>query len=126
MGVVRFIVVSTLALAWARHACAAENVVPAPTEIVSCSVESQPRLGESAWKPPQATCEALSAFLNGAKVEKKEEWLNNYSHVAMADSEGLLKLRSGSTIRWLLRPGGLGRLIFPDGGELYLVKCCGK
>ena len=126
MGVVRIIVVSTLALALARHACAAENFVPAPEEIVSCAVESRPRPGEGARKPPQATCESLSAFLDGAKVVKKEEWLNNYSHVAMADSEGVLKLRSGSTIRWLLRPGGLGRLVFPDGGELYLVKCCGK
>jgi hypothetical protein len=36
----------------------------------------------------------VSAFLNGAKVASKEEWLHNFSHVAFADAEGIL-LRSG-------------------------------
>jgi hypothetical protein len=126
MGVVRIMVIGTFALALSHQAYAAENLLPTPDQIVSCSIESGPRLSKGAWRPPPVKCESLSAFLSSAKVVTKKEWLHNYSHVALADSEGILKLRSGSTIRWLLRPGGLGRLIFPDGGELYLVKCCGK
>ena len=118
--------ICVLALALSHQTHAGKNPVPAPEEIVSCSVVSTPRPGDGAWKPPDANCATLSAFLNGAKVVTKEEWLNNYSHVAFADSEGILRLRSGDAIRWMLRPGGLGRLTFPDGSELHLVKCCGK
>jgi len=118
--------ICALALALSCQTHAGRNAVPTPEEIVSCSVASTPRPGDGARKLPDVDCATLSAFLNGAKVVTKEEWLNNYSHVAFADSEGILKLRSGNAIRWLLRPGGLGRLTFPDGSELHLVKCCGK
>ena len=118
--------ICVLALALSCQTHAGNNAVPTPEEIVSCSVASMPRPGDGARKPPDVDCATVSAFLNGAKVVTKEEWLHNYSHVAFADTEGILKLRSGNAIRWLLRPGGLGRLTFPDGSELHLVMCCGK
>jgi hypothetical protein len=126
MRVARIIFVCTFALPLSSQAYAAEPTLPTPEEIVACAIDSRPRTSEGSWKPPLVTCEMVSALLGGAKVVTKEEWQHNYSHVALADSEGILKLRSGSTIRWLMRPGGLGRLSFPDGRVFYLVKCCGK
>jgi hypothetical protein len=120
------IIISALALASLRHAYAAEKFAPTPAEIQSCTIESQAQLGKGTWRPPEVTCASLSDFLSAAKVITKERWLHDYSHVALADTTGILKVRSGSAIRWLLRPGGLGILTFPDGGELYLVRCCSK
>lgn len=115
-----------LSMALVHRAYPAEHAVPAPDEIVSCFSTSKPRAGDGAWQSPTVTCSTASAFLKGAKVVTKEHWQHDYSHVALADNEGILTLRSGDTIRWLLRPGGLGRLTFPDGSELHLVQCCGS
>jgi hypothetical protein len=124
--ITRNIVIGALALVWFHQAYAAQKLVPTPAEIQSCTIESRPNLGEGTWRPPRVTCKSLTDLLNDAKVVTKERWFHDYSHVAMADTTGILKVRSGSTIRWLLRPGGLGILTFPDGGELYLVSCCSK
>jgi hypothetical protein len=126
MRIARIVVINALTLTSLHQAYAAQKLVPTPSEIQSCTIESRPNLGEGTWRPPRVTCKSLTDLLNDAKVVTKERWLHDYSHVAMGDTTGILKVRSGFTIRWLLRPGGLGILTFPDGGELYLVSCCGK
>lgn len=52
----------------------------------------------------------------------QEHWLHGYSHVALGDRTGIIKLKDGTTIRWMVRPGGLAELIFQDGTVLYLAK----
>ncbi len=52
----------------------------------------------------------------------QEYWLHGYSHVALADRTGTIKLKDGTTIRWMVRPGGLAKLSFQDGTALYLAK----
>jgi hypothetical protein len=109
------------AAAWA----AGDSALPSPEQIASCVVDVKPPQ-TGAWKPPEVTCKEVLAFLATAKVVSKDSWLHNYSHVAMADYTGTITLRTGETVRWLIRPGGLGSLRFQGGAELFLVRCCAK
>jgi hypothetical protein len=114
---------NALLVACAR--AAEEATIPASGAIASCAVESQ-ALGTGAWKPPPVTCTDVVVFLREAKAVSKDVWLHNYSHVGMADHTGTIILNTGEKIRWLIRPGGLGRLTLQDGTELFLVRCCAK
>ena len=102
-----------------------EPTVPSPDAIASCMVEAEPRAGRG-WKPPEVTCDDVLAFLAKAKAVSKDTWLHSFSHVGSADYEGTMTLRTGERVSWLIRPGGLGRLRFTDGSELFLVRCCTK
>jgi hypothetical protein len=48
-------------------------------------------------------------------------WRREYSHVAFADRTGHVVLADGRTIGWLVKPGGLAWLQFPDGRRMYLA-----
>ena len=52
----------------------------------------------------------------------QEHWRHGYSHVALEDRTGTIKLKDGTTIRWMVRPGGLAKLTFKDGTALYLAR----
>jgi hypothetical protein len=104
---------------------AEEATIPPSGAIASCAVESQAP-GTGSWKPPRVTCDDVAVFLREAKAISKDVWLHNYSHVAMADHTGTIILNTGEKIRWMIRPGGLGRLTLQDGTELFLVRCCAK
>ncbi len=52
----------------------------------------------------------------------QEHWLHGYSHVALEDRTGTIKLKEGTGISWMVRPGGLAELIFQDGTVLYLAR----
>ena len=51
-----------------------------------------------------------------------DHWRHGYSHVAVGDRTGTIKLKDGTTIRWMVKPGGLARLSLPDGNTIYLAK----
>lgn len=51
-----------------------------------------------------------------------DQWANGYSHVGGGDRSGTISLRDGRRIRWMVRPGGLATLSFPDGAVYYLAK----
>ena len=100
-----------------------EPAMPRVEAIASCAVGAEPpNIG--AWKAPRVSCDDLLAFLAKAKAVSKDSWLHDYSHVASSDYTGTITLRTGERVRWLIRPGGLGRLTFADGRELFLVRCC--
>ena len=52
----------------------------------------------------------------------QDHWLHGYSHVAFGDRTGIIRLKDGTTIKWMVRPGGLAKLTFQDGTELYLAR----
>jgi hypothetical protein len=100
-----------------------EPAMPRADAVASCAVEAEPpNIGVS--KASRVSCDDLLAFLAKATTVSHESWLHNYSHVASSDCTGTITLRTGERIRWLIRPGGLGRLTFADGRELFLVRCC--
>jgi hypothetical protein len=104
-----------------------EPTIPTVDTIASCAVEAEPEpLTRGGWQPPRVTCDNVLAFLREAKAVSKDTWFHNYSHVASYDYAGTVMLRTGDRVRWLVRPGGLGRLSFADGRELFLVRCCTK
>lgn len=54
------------------------------------------------------------------------EWMGARSHVEGGDRTGWVTLEDGTRLKWLLRPGGLAVVVYPDGGAVYLDGCCWK
>ena len=54
-------------------------------------------------------------------VVPEAEWKNEYSHVAGGDVAGWITLPDERRMIWMLRPGGLGWIVYPDGGTVYLT-----
>jgi len=52
----------------------------------------------------------------------QEHWLHHYHHIAMNDIGGTIVLKDGTEIQWMVRPGGLATLTYPDGYTIYLAK----
>lgn len=52
----------------------------------------------------------------------EEHWRHGYSHVAFRDRTGTIRLKDGTIIRWMVKPGGLAMLAFQDGTVLHLAK----
>lgn len=82
------------------------------------------------------TADPVSARTNDFEVKRKdiekvlrtwhqvseEHWRHGYSHVAFRDRTGTIRLKDGTLIRWLVKPGGLAMLAFQDGTVLHLAK----
>jgi hypothetical protein len=105
---------------------AAEPEVPPTSRIDRCVVD--PLVGTSGgpFASLRVTCDDVVAFLERAKVVTEWQWRHEYSHVAFGDRTGRLTLQDGTVLRWLVRPGGLASLEWPDGRKAYLVRCCGE
>ena len=65
---------------------------------------------------------AKREFLAKGKVISASQWRHVYSHAAFGDRTGRLTLRDRTVLRWLVRPGGLAYLEWPDGRKTYLVR----
>ena len=65
--------------------------------------------------PREKIAEPLSSYV----VVSEHEWCNGFSHGGV-DLCGSIKFPSGETYRYFLRPGGLGGVVYPDGGIIYL------
>lgn len=49
-------------------------------------------------------------------------WAHEYSHVAGLDQTGWLVSGNAPRLRWLIRPGGLAVVVYPDGGAVFLAR----
>jgi hypothetical protein len=101
---------------------AGEVRLPAPAEIVACSADSNPG-GLDYWKDLRVSCDQFKNMLEGARVVPESTWLHEYNHVAGGDRWGDITLRDGTKVRWMVRPGGLGLLEWPDRSKVHLVFC---
>lgn len=88
----------------------ADSALPAPT-------------GARHFESFRVDSAGLAAILQHWFAVSRQNWEHNYSHVAFGDRTGSARLRSGHTVRWLVRPGGLAFLEYPDGHRIYLVSC---
>lgn len=113
------------------------STVPAPVpgshaEATASTVRPKPGdIAEFKTDPPPAR-----AHFKDFKVERKdledvlrtwhqvsqEHWQHGYSHVAFGDRTGTIKLKDGTTISWMVKPGGLATLAFQNGTKMYLAK----
>jgi len=98
--------------------------LPEAAEVAECT--SDPAHGLDYWKDFVFTCEELRQALTHAKVVPEDKWRHEYSHVAGGDRYGHLLLADGTRVRWMVRPGGLGWLEWPNEQKLHLVLCCNK
>lgn len=105
---------------------AGELQPPTAAQIASCSVDPVPKVPDSYFAKLKVTCADAREFLSKAHVVSERQWLHEYSHVAHGDRTGRLVLHDGTSLRWLIRPGGLAYLEFADGHKVYLVNCCLK
>jgi hypothetical protein len=53
-------------------------------------------------------------------VVSREEWKNGFSHVAFGDEGGWLVTET-ECFQWIVRPGGLAWIVYPDGTAVYLA-----
>lgn len=60
--------------------------------------------------------EKLSRYV----VVSREEWQHGFSHVAFGDEGGWLVTQTGC-FQWMVRPGGLAWIVYPDGTAVYLA-----
>ena len=63
----------------------------------------------------------LVKVLQDYHVISKHDWKHGYSHVGGGDRTGTIVLRDGTKIAYMVRPGGLASLTFPDGRKLFLA-----
>lgn len=105
---------------------AGDPLIPTVPQIADCSADAVAGPSTSHFSNLNVTCSDVTAFLGAADVVSEWQWLHGYSHVAFGDRTGRLTLIDGTELRWMIRPGGLGYLAFPDGRRAYLVGCCRK
>jgi len=128
-----------LAVSAVAVGCGQNRVSTAPASVSSGQAEAAvsavcPKPGDIAEFKPDLV--SARTHFKDFKVERKEledilctwyrvsqeHWRHGYSHVAFADRTGTIKLKDGTAIRWMVRPGGLAKLTFQDGTALYLAK----
>ena len=52
----------------------------------------------------------------------QDHWRHGYSHVCFdEDRTGTVKLKDGSLMDWMVKPGGLATFTLPDGTVVYLA-----
>lgn len=105
---------------------AAEPDVPSQAHIAGCDVDPVSGTPGGAFANLRVGCEDVVELLARARVVSEHQWRHEYSHVAFGDRTGHLTLRDGSVLRWLVRPGGLAVVEWPDGRRTYLVRCCAE
>lgn len=64
----------------------------------------------------------ITAVLDTWHRIPQDHWRHGYSHVVMEDRTGSLKLKDGTTVQWMVKPGGLATLSTPDGETIYLAR----
>ncbi len=65
---------------------------------------------------------AIDVVLTTWHQVSRDQWHHQYSHVAGEDRTGTIKLKDGTTIHWMVKPGGLATLSLPKGKTVYLAR----
>lgn len=101
---------------------------PLPLDLTKAKVVMDNSFGDhfdkyfKSWNPsPKEVKKTFGKYY----VVTEKEW-HNVSHVGGNDRTGWITLVDGTRIAWLLRPAGIGKLVYPDGGGVYLLACCDK
>lgn len=94
--------------------------LPQPSDIVEFKADPPPtRTYFKDWSVDRPQIEVI---LSTWHQVSQDDWHNRYSHVANEDRMGIVMLKDGSLIKWMVRPGGLATLTLADGKIVYLAK----
>ncbi len=66
----------------------------------------------------------IASILTTWHAASEDDWRHGYHHVALEDRTGTITLRDGTTLRWMVRPGGLATLSLPEHTTVFLAKEC--
>jgi len=91
--------------------------LPAANDIIGFAADKQ-----EVPEKVRMTDKGLKEILATWHSVTNEQWSGRYSHMDLLDQTGTITLRDETTIRWLVRAGGLARLTLPDGSHVYLAK----
>lgn len=105
--------------------CPAQVRVPSFTEVVDFRADPLPSPLTKHFKDFKISREDLQTIMQTYRVVPKERWFRDYHHVAFGDRTGTITLRDHTVIHWLVRPGGLACITFPDKAQIYLAAVSG-
>lgn len=106
---------------FALYPCWAEKIeLPKLVDIVEFKSDSMPR--NTYFRDFMVSKKYFENILLSYYQVPEYTWEHAYSHVANEDRTGKIILEDGTEIKWLVRPGGLARLIYPNGQIVFLVK----
>lgn len=108
---------------------------PAAKAVENRAKAELPASGSIAGFTADAPAPEPSEYFKDFRIERKDfekvldtyftvtrdEWLHNYSHVGGGDRSGTATLKDGTVLKWMVKPGGLATVTFPDGAVLYLA-----
>ena len=94
--------------------------LPAPLDIARFVADPIP--AKSHWPDYKITRQILDEVLTKWHQVSEDQWQHGYSHVAMEDRIGTIKLKDGITVQWMVKPGGLATLEIDNGAKVYLAK----
>ena len=110
-----------LVAACGAGAYAAEDVRPKPDDIKEFVADPISFSSSDHFKDFKVTQKDFEAILKNYFRVEEEKWKHGYSHVAFRDRTGHVILKDGRKIKWMVRPGGLAWLEFPDGKKMFLA-----
>ena len=116
-----FHTISAIALLVTVTTLGAENKVPSFEDVVEFAADPVKKVPSDYFKDFKIAKDDLRAVLR-YDIVSRERWLHDYSHVAFGDRTGTITLKGKTKVRWMVKPGGLAFLTFPDGGSIYLVQ----
>jgi hypothetical protein len=98
---------------------------PDSLRLQAFRADSAPQFGDLTryWERFRVDSADLARLLATFEVVPEHEWHHYYSHVGGGDRTGWARLANGRELHWMVRPGGLMRLQYADGTQVYLVSC---
>ena len=99
----------------------AEPKLPASAAIAIFTADPVPPAPSEHFKEFRVERADFNKILDAYYTVTRDQWLHLYSHVAFGDRTGTATLKDGTVLKWLVRPGGLATVTFPDGTILYLA-----
>jgi hypothetical protein len=94
---------------------------PWPVDVLKAQIVKDPSRSHRLYMSSLSADEVrtrLALYL----VVSRDEWLTGYSHVGISDEGGWVRTPT-ECFQWIVRPGGLAIVGYPDGTAVYLAGC---
>ena len=99
----------------------ADPTLPASASLSAFAADPAPPGSSEYFKDFRVERADFGKILDTYFTVTREQWLHRYSPVAFGDRTGTATLKDGTALKWLVRPGGLAAVTFPDGSTIYLA-----
>ena len=94
--------------------------LPSTPDIAEFKADPVP--SRSHWPEYRIDRKVFDRVLTTWHQVSRDQWHHGYSHVAGEDRTGTITLKDGTTIHWMVRPGGLATFSLPNGQTVYLAQ----